>query len=1070
MVQVRAVQPGRVKRAFGTGYLIAPRLVLTAGHEVGEAAGMVEVSRPGHRSPGFTGLVRWWQAGELVDAALIEVVDRGWKPPPSWTATRAAQRFGELVTTGAGQRVTARGFPRLQREPGGRFDEQVDGRVSPGTGMLPGRYEVISDDPLPAPADDDRSQWAGMSGAALFSGTLLVGVIRSDRGARHGARLAATRIRDVLSIPEAAGLVGAHSGGVPVVEPVELAGVLDPALVARDLRSPAMLLRADAEAVGFHGRSREQDLLLGWVLSERGDTPVRVLTGPGGQGKTRLARWLIAAARKHGCSAGMLVAGLSDGQGGGSADLKVFGQASGPVLVVVDYAESRPLAVRRLIEVSRDNDRRVRLLLLARATGPWKTELQGSSGAVHEVLVSAPEIELGPLDVSASERAVAFAGAVRDLATFLGQVQGHDGIDWPTIATEVSQPGGLSADQYRSALTVQMTALARLLQAGPGKVTAGPGEPVEAVLLRHEQRYWERTAQAHYLGELPGLMLGRAVAAACLCGAASEEQAASTLARLQHLPPDKLLTAVLWLRQLYPASGERFWGSLQPDRVAEFHASALVAETAGLLTTLLTGAEPDQQIQAVTVLTRSVVAHANAGRSAAGQELLSQLTVALDQIHAEPAVLQACGAALPRYSQALTDFGVKLAKDLARQYRQLAAVSPGLWEPPLATSLHSLSVRTADAARPAESLAAAEEAVEIGRRVKSAEPAYAADLGTALANLAVQYVGADRLAEGRAAAEDSVATYRQLATADRDAREPGLAMTLHNLALVYGKTRQAADALAAIKEALAIRRRLAAADPDAYQPSLAESLTNLSARLDQAEAPGEALTANLEAVALLRELAAANPDGHAPRLASSLSHLSQRYGNLDIRDQAKVAIEKAVAILERLAETKPEIYETELTAALAKMRDLSRPPSIAGPATVISHGLGVTAQAIANMGRRNLILIRANERIPVKMEIFFRTSEDSQAELKLELNEGDDEDLNFVKTIGTATLPLPPGMPAGTQIGITMGVAADGILRLQAYDHDTTLMAELKIERPGNLTEEERQQARNLLAGLRRAP
>ena len=990
-----------------------------------------------------------------MDAALVEVTDADWEPPQSWAEGGAGQRFGELVTTVAGHRVTARGFPRFQRDARGRLDEQVDGRISPGTGSIVGRYEVISDDPLPAPADDGRSEWAGMSGAALFSGALLIGVIRSDRGARHGARLLATRIRDVLDVPAVASLVCAQCSNVPIVEPAELADVLDPAPALQDLRSPAMLLRADAEVVRFRGRERERDILLGWLLSGRGDMPVRVLTGPGGQGKTRLARWLVGAAREQGCSAGLLASGLGDEPDGVSADLGVFARVNSPVLIVVDYAESRPGLVRRLIEVSRQGGRRVRVLLLARAIGPWKTELLGSSAAVHEILASAPEMELGPLDVTAAERGASFAATVRDMAGILGQVQGHEGVDWPELAGKVSQPGELGADQYRSALSLQMTALARLLQSGPSKVRAGEGEPVEAVLLRHEQRYWERTAWAHHLGELGGVILRRMVAAACLCGAASEEQAARTLIRLQYLPPDKMLAAGLWLQQLYPAPGGRFWGSLQPDRVAEFQASAVATETTGLLARLLTGAEPGQQIQAITVLTRAVIAHANGNRREAGKETLSQLTSTLAEIRADPEVLQACVTALPRYSVMLTSFGVKLAEDLVMQYRQLAAARPDFWELQLATSLYNLSIRYADAERPEQSLAAAEEAVAIGRRLAAVKPSYMADLGIALANLAIRYANKGDTHTGTASADEAVAAYRQLAAADRETHEPGLAMALHNLSLIYGKARQTVKALDTIEEGVAIRRRLTAADPDVHEPSLTESLINLSVQSQQARMPDQALTAMLEAVTILRQLATANPDGYEPRLAWALDVLSSRYDDAARPAEALTAIGEAVAIRQRLAAANPDVYDAYLAASQAKIVSLSQPAAMYSPSDALKHGIGVNVPIHASFNRRNHIILPKGTPAPCQAEIILETIKDGQHSFMLQINGGDYDDLDFVSTMALSECPLARGTPAGHQLRISVTVSRDQVIQVQAWDHTSdALISELEFEPPAWMTED----------------
>src|SRR5260370_468328 len=109
--------------------------------------------------------------------------------------------------------VEAFGCPRLQKAPSRRLEEQLSGRVNPGTGTSAQRYEILSEDPLPATdtaADMLSTPWAGMSGAALFSGDLLIGVIRLDRPAAARTRLPATRVLDLPAAPHFTPLLPLH--------------------------------------------------------------------------------------------------------------------------------------------------------------------------------------------------------------------------------------------------------------------------------------------------------------------------------------------------------------------------------------------------------------------------------------------------------------------------------------------------------------------------------------------------------------------------------------------------------------------------------------------------------------------------------------------------------------------------------------------------------------------------------------------------------------------------------------------------------------------------------------------
>lgn len=189
LVQVRLSIPGAQKSEFGSGYLVAPRLVLTAAHVLGDKRGpkpgTVTVCRPAPytadtaggqetAAPGLgTPTVRWYRKDDAVDAVLVEIHDAPaedgarWPVPESLqdTATRPPQRWGRLI----GQRphpVTLVGYPLMQYDPTTlhSYDKQLDEHISPGSGSLARRYEISSTDPVLIPLVQQNTATIGWSG------------------------------------------------------------------------------------------------------------------------------------------------------------------------------------------------------------------------------------------------------------------------------------------------------------------------------------------------------------------------------------------------------------------------------------------------------------------------------------------------------------------------------------------------------------------------------------------------------------------------------------------------------------------------------------------------------------------------------------------------------------------------------------------------------------------------------------------------------------------------------------------------------------------------------------------
>ncbi|TMR06426.1 tetratricopeptide repeat protein [Actinomadura soli] len=901
--------------SFGSGYLVGPRLVLTAAHVI--RGGAPTVCRPDAGPVRWDAVVRWQRYDEVVDAALLEIPDAGWPVPESLAdvRTQPPQRWGRLATTLPGRPATARGFPRLQKEPAGRWDELLSGTISRGTGDLARRYEILGQDALPARGEGGHlSSWAGMSGAAVFVDDLLVGVVRRDRRAENGTRLTATRTDELVVDEEFAACVHDRTGWAPRAEAAELTGlIVTGVLPERDLRSPAMLLRADVEAVGFYGRADEIELLTAWCASpER--LSIRVLTGPSGQGKTRLARRLVELRHHEGWVAGHLRADVTDDPNRPDPDVTPFRHVDGDQLIVVDYAEARPRQVRRIIDVVRRGRRKVRLLLVARTSGPWRTEVRQADAVTHELLASAPEIELGPPrppdDPDAARR------DLRALAGLLGEVPGHENVDWTEHAASVPASPHVRV-RSGSPLEWQMAALVSLLQAGPDPAPASPNEPVEATLLRHEERYWGRTASSFRLDDLTSSVMERIVAAAVLCGALDEDEALATVARIPGTPPDKRYNVAEWLRQLYPPARGFYWGTIQPDRVAEFYIAAVAASNASFVPKVVGAASPGRRGQALTVLARAVVGEANAGRDARAAEVLRRVEGLLDEIENPPAVLEGLLTAMPRPSEFLTGLAVRLTTDLTAAYREAAATYPDQYEPKLAETLGRHAITLREAGRKLSDLAAAEESVSLYRHLARKDPdTFGPLLANALTNLSVSYRTRNRAAEAV-----------ELAVQARDLLRSGADDSASHLEMLYSAVAEIAianmeddgnpsDALAAAEEAVEIHRRLPISDPESRIARRATPMFNLASIYFQFGRTEEAAELADEVIAGIRPLARLRPDSYTNLLSSALDLSAHCHRVAGRREEALSAAREALREHRKIVERNRAAHLDMLVARL----------------------------------------------------------------------------------------------------------------------------------------------------------
>lgn len=379
---------------------------------------------------------------------------------------------------------------------------------------------------------------------------------------------------------------------------------LAPALVIADLfaappgprqadNAPSTVLRAEYAVVPYAGRAEELADLRSWI-ADPAACSARLVVGPAGSGKTRLAQVLCAALTEQGW-----LAGLVDGRAP-AEQIRHTSAIDRPLLVVLDDAETSPAQLRALAAAL--TERRAvraapaRLLLLSRSAGAWLDELSGAGKPVADLF--APLVAGARLTL----RRVAdpdrwYAAARQAFAAELGR----------------SDTAGAAADLSgcTSVGEIQAAALADLLDR-PGAAAVAGRQPVDVPgrLLGHDRRHWRRRVRAAGGSGLRTEYLALTATVATLCRPESPEQAEALAQRLPALlgaaagaAPDYLL----WLRRLYP--GPYPVNPVRPDLLGERLVAGTLAVQPSIAGTLAATCTDEQVAAALTTLGRALERH-----------------------------------------------------------------------------------------------------------------------------------------------------------------------------------------------------------------------------------------------------------------------------------------------------------------------------------------------------------------------------------------------------------------------------------------------------------------------------
>ncbi|MDN3026397.1 hypothetical protein [Streptomyces sp. S.PB5] len=115
------------------------------------------------------------------DAELVTITDPGWQAPEGVEPVR----WGRIDRSVVGEKrlgCVAVGFPRSEVRDGVRDTKEIRGHIETLTGLKSEGLITAYVDGVAVPSKpDEKSRWAGASGAALFARGRLIGVVTTDR-------------------------------------------------------------------------------------------------------------------------------------------------------------------------------------------------------------------------------------------------------------------------------------------------------------------------------------------------------------------------------------------------------------------------------------------------------------------------------------------------------------------------------------------------------------------------------------------------------------------------------------------------------------------------------------------------------------------------------------------------------------------------------------------------------------------------------------------------------------------------------------------------------------------------
>jgi glycosyltransferase involved in cell wall biosynthesis/tetratricopeptide (TPR) repeat protein len=590
----------------------------------------------------------------------------------------------------------------------------------------------------------------------------------------------------------------------------------------------SQLLRAEEALVPFESaRQPELDKLDAWLDDAQFPLAVRLLTGAGGLGKTRLALHLCEQRIVSGWYAGFLASEFDP------KSLTIAWQAlqalKQPLFVVVDYAETRQNDLLALIKAMLQSpiDLPVRLLLLARDGGEWWDSLPAKNQICESLLsgyATSGPYRLPPLHNEIQDRQQAYRQALYVFAEALG-------VPFPDVIPE------LAGEHFGRPLYLQMAALLALRGERP---TTAQG--LTRALLHHERRYWRGLFSGHALAE-PERYAEQLLALATLAGGFATPKAVLPYWKRVNgteFHPAHVAELFYALIPLYP--GKQGLQAVRPDLLGEaLVAQALLRPSVADLLNAVLGRDADKSMRsnALTVIARL---------SDNYQELHENLIEGLNRNfahcwHEFILVAAETPSNFPTLAEAAFD---RLPVNIKNQITGL-----------LKSRINDESVQLVQFYCLVSKFLVNKCEQKYSKKANDIETVN--NYAGALNNYANCLSRAGRNEESLEHGRQALKIRQRQAQKNPDRFESNYANSLNNYASHLSDAGRNEEALEHAGQALEIRQRLAQKNPDRFEPDYATSLSNYASHLSDADRNEEALEHGRQALEIHQRLAQKTP-------------------------------------------------------------------------------------------------------------------------------------------------------------------------------------------------------------------